>query len=128
MDDAELGRLEALAAAAPLGPWELDGYCRCCGLSSETGICPNAHSVVTARGEILATENRHCGVGAFIAAAREAVPALCAEVRRLRADAARLVEALRSLYDEQNGPPLLGRHEKSWNAAMAAAKALLDEF
>ena len=35
-----------------------------------------------------------------------------------------LVEALQSLYDEQNGPPLI-RYEKHWNAAMMKAEAAL---
>ena len=36
-------------------------------------------------------------------------------------------EALRSLYDEQNGPPLLNR-EAQWQAAMDEALALLAEL
>ena len=38
----------------------------------------------------------------------------------------RLGEALRSLYDEQNGPPLLNR-ETQWQAAMDEALVLLKE-
>jgi hypothetical protein len=54
-------------------------------MGSENGICPNSMSVVTARGVIIATESKHRNVGKFIAAAREDVPALLAEVERLRA-------------------------------------------
>lgn len=45
---------------------------------------------------------------------------------RLHAAARDLCEALRLLYDAQNGPPLLApRHVEFWNAAMAAAKTAL---
>jgi len=39
--------------------------------------------------------------------------------------AKKLAEALESLEAEQNGPPLLGRHELRWNEAMAKTKAAL---
>jgi hypothetical protein len=44
----------------------------------------------------------------------------------LEAENAKLKEALQSLYDEQNGPPLI-RHKESWQAAMDEAGALLRE-
>ena len=36
-----------------------------------------------------------------------------------------LLEALEALVAEQNGPPLLGRHEASWREAMAKAEAAI---
>lgn len=45
---------------------------------------------------------------------------------RLIAAAPDLLDALQSLYDSQNGPPLLApRHVEFWNKAMAAAKAAI---
>ena len=40
---------------------------------------------------------------------------------------ARLLVALRNLYDEQNGPPLI-LHRKTWQAAYDNAAALLKEL
>lgn len=37
-----------------------------------------------------------------------------------------LADALRNLYDQQNGPPLI-RHEKKWQAAMDQAKKMLTQ-
>jgi len=45
---------------------------------------------------------------------------LCERVKKL-------TDALQELYDCQNGPPLLGRHEKAWNEAMAIAGKILME-
>jgi hypothetical protein len=42
-------------------------------------------------------------------------------------DVQELVEALRDLLDEQNGPPLL-RYEKQWQAAVDAARAALAKW
>ena len=36
-----------------------------------------------------------------------------------------LLEALESLLDAQNGPPLLGRHEADWQKTMDAARAAI---
>lgn len=44
---------------------------------------------------------------------------------RLIAAAPDLLEALEALVAEQNGPPLLGRHEASWREAMAKAEAAI---
>lgn len=43
-----------------------------------------------------------------------------AEIERLR-------EALQSLLDVQNGPPLLGRYAEEWQAAVDQARAALGE-
>ncbi len=51
---------------------------------------------------------------------------LCTEVDQLQAENKKLYEALQSLCDEQNGPPLL-RHKKSWQAAMDEADRLLSK-
>ena len=52
---------------------------------------------------------------------------LLVEVDRLRAELARALDALRDLYDEQNGPPLEHpRHKASWQAAMDKANKLLE--
>lgn len=46
------------------------------------------------------------------------------KIIELRADNARLREALQELYDYQNGPPLI-KWEDEWNAAMKKALAAL---
>lgn len=38
---------------------------------------------------------------------------------------AELLDALEALVAEQNGPPLLGRHERAWREAMAKAEAAI---
>lgn len=74
MTDEELARLEALAQAATPGPWERRFH--------------DQNEVETRDGIRVATFNearRDTWHNArFIAAARDAVPALVAEVRRLR--------------------------------------------
>ena len=46
---------------------------------------------------------------------------------RLIGENERLLVALRNLYDEQNGPPLI-LHRKTWQAAYDNAAALLKEL
>lgn len=65
------------------------------------------------------------------AANRNDVARLAAELMEANHENERLTfilnlqrEALQSLYDEQNGPPLI-RYEKHWNAAMMKAEAAL---
>jgi hypothetical protein len=75
MNPTDLDELERLAAAATPGPWE--------------AIRPRINIRIMA-GDRYVLESGPCGVrteedGQFIAAARAAVPALIAEVRRLRA-------------------------------------------
>jgi hypothetical protein len=70
---ADLDRLEALAAAATLGPWS---------------AIPSRHHtwhVLDGYGMVLVEDLFSGDDAALIAAAREAVPTLVAEVRRLRA-------------------------------------------
>ena len=47
-----------------------------------------------------------------------------ATIERLQAENSQLREALESLLDEQNGPPLI-RHAASWQAAVDRAMAIL---
>jgi hypothetical protein len=72
MTDEELDRLEALAKAATQGPWTVDDH--------ESAEHVHGPGPVPA-----ATAIRHEDA-AFIAASRDAVPRLVAEVRRLRAE------------------------------------------
>jgi hypothetical protein len=49
------------------------------------------------------------------------------EIERLRAISAKLQDALQSLYDWQNGPPLLSpKWKDGWGTAMMAAEAALN--
>lgn len=52
---------------------------------------------------------------------------LACQCEREAADKQRAVEALRALYDEQNGPPLLSRKE-AWRAVMQEAQEVLEEL
>jgi hypothetical protein len=70
MTDAELTELEALCHAATPGPWECDIF----GIPGVATKAPNRY-----RSKHIDELNF-----AFIAAARTAVPALIAEVRKLR--------------------------------------------
>ena len=77
MTDADLENLEALAAAATPGPWEATGP-----------VEDPVDSIVDSDSGLVASTEESARPGedtAFIAAARDAVPALIAEVRRLRA-------------------------------------------
>jgi hypothetical protein len=88
-DEEALARLEQLAAAAMPGPWVASD-----GLVEADG-CRVAD---VGWGDVPGAEAGHNGE--FIAAAREAVPALCAEVRRLRAEN----EKLRAVVGEDSYP------------------------
>lgn len=87
MTDEELNRLEALAAAATPGPWRLPG-----GKSYVMPSHGEPYKVAQLGGTrdspgLIAREDDRLHHDAeFIAAARGAVPALVAEVRRLRAE------------------------------------------
>ena len=58
------------------------------------------------------------------AANRNDVARMAAELMEANHENERLKEALQSLYDEQNGPPLI-RYQKSWEAAMDKAEQAL---
>lgn len=78
MTDGELARLQELADAATAGPWTAAATVDEYGQRLHTvDVLP-----LTTFGEIELND------AAFIAASREAVPALIAEVRRLRAEVA----------------------------------------
>lgn len=121
MTQDELDRLEALANAATPGPWVANG-----GVPEQVIHCPTKrhpnrttfHSIVWltqtdyASGEYYA--DMMDGDAQFIAAARDAVPALVAEVRRLRG----LVEAAyREGYD--NGYVTDPWQDQSWDGSDA---------
>ncbi len=87
MTDEELDRLQALADAATPGEWQAS--------SVIAGMVTEEHSGWIAhcpRGSYKETEQLAVQDAAFIAAARAAVPALIAEVRRLRQQLAGSVE------------------------------------
>jgi hypothetical protein len=87
--DDDLSRWEALASAATPGPWTTDDAPRLQG-SVNAGL----HQVAAAMGQAAMHDHRadtaevQRANAAFIAAARAAVPDLCAEVRRLRQEVA----------------------------------------
>lgn len=86
MTDGELDRLQALADAATAGPWEYHDR----GTNYDWDVtgprCLDLSGYV--KGMFWNRED-----AAFIAASREAVPALIAEVRRLREENARSMDA-----------------------------------
>jgi hypothetical protein len=95
MDEARLTALEELAVAASPGPWEFNSYSTVVSVPQaqdyvrleQTGWdqLPEFHVcyVPSHRGDTATAQGARDA--AFIAAAREAVPELVAEVRRLRA-------------------------------------------
>lgn len=94
---ALLDKLEALAAAATLGPWETDRHGAHIhgrspaernrfGLDARVAI----GLMMMARNEAWVPNPEREANAAFVAASREAVPALCAATRRLLAENARL--------------------------------------
>ena len=86
LTDAELDRLEGLHAAATPGPWESDVW-------GDVTVCPPGEHIVIAE----APGNQvHAGL---IVAARNALPALLAEVREHRAREAARRAALDALVD-----------------------------
>lgn len=129
--DEKLAELEALAMAATPGPRR----------ALPNPDWPGGVWAITANPEHNWIQAINAGLAKaaskknalFIAATDpDAVLSLVAEVKRLRAElaaeratVATLREALEDLHAEQNGPPLLGRHEASWREAMAKAKAAI---
>lgn len=95
MTDAELDEIEARAAKATQGPWAVrKGYHRDTGLSVEF-VCSRVLGV-----DLYSDEGSSACDDAFVTAARTDVPALVAEVRRLRAA---MTKASRELKDEAPG-------------------------
>lgn len=102
----DLDHLESLAAAATEGPWRVTT-----GLLEGRGplrvmVEDPRHVLADERmGYLVATTGKASNSdsapdAAFIAAARTAVPALCAEVRRLREDKQTAEETVGHLRDE----------------------------
>lgn len=99
MSDIDLDRLDALAAAATPGPWQEDGPWwsnHVSGWVITTGADRNAVAYQPLGWDRLPTS---AADAAFIAAARDAVPALVAEVRRLREENAGLKNSVRAWAD-----------------------------
>jgi len=91
MSELDLDAIEARAKAATPGPWEYDG----CSVT-DWGVTAS-HTITmewmpNGRGD--GTNERESPDGQFIAHAREDVPALIAELRRLREENARLKDRI----------------------------------
>ena len=116
----QLDEIDARAAAAAPGPWERhhvyvyvggpDGYGNVCAFGE-----PRASTTVgyTPLGYGSPDLDRQAANATFVAHAREDVPALVAEVRRLRARVAELEE---SLEDYRNA----GRERGGWERGATA--------
>lgn len=85
----DIEKLRALLAAATPGPWKASIYYDD-GQPSGVDVESESGSVCDVRGRQLATED-----AAFIAASRDALPALLAEVERLRARKAEMCSCVR---------------------------------
>jgi len=90
MTDEELARIEALANAAAPGPWEIRTHDELYAVKGQAGWVASMDAD---------TSSADAANAFFIAAARDAVPALVAEVRRLRAAAAVAMDAMRDEPD-----------------------------
>lgn len=81
MTDEELDRLDALAQAATPGPWEVKAKSGIRPVGRTQNVAATYLQVAEGGGTLYPfAEN-----AAFIAASRTAIPALIAEIRRLRA-------------------------------------------
>lgn len=104
LTDADLERIEAEANAIPSGPWHECGAGRggCeCGLVWADGLDAVVARVET-EGDISWTKEDITAIARFIAASRTNVPALVAEVRRLKralTDALEGLEEMRPYVD-----------------------------
>ncbi len=110
MTDALLQAIENRAAAASSGPWGRDGV-RVVMLAWD-----GSHGDLVCRTE----EDPRGADGDFIAAAREDVPALLAEVERLRGVVAQFVEAAEHALADRRTQPIT---ETLLSVALKAAKA-----
>lgn len=93
--DEELARIEALCDAATPGPWIE------CVETSRDGLFQFSGIVSDAAREHIAGSVNTAGDSAFIAESRAAVPALVAEVRRLRAELAEAQAAIKAAMEEK---------------------------
>ena len=82
MTQAELDALKALADAATPGPWEVEQHSGilCNGTPSTCAVLSSSECDMASFGD----SEQALADAAFVAAARAAVPALIAEVERLR--------------------------------------------
>lgn len=98
MTPAELDAIEARAKAASAGPWTYCGCGKCAQVSMEKGpivmVGIGARDVSYTCGEGVDDASRLLNAE-FCAHARQDIPALVAEVRRLQAEDARLRSILR---------------------------------
>jgi hypothetical protein len=85
MTDEELARIEALANAATPGPWEVRAHDDLFAVKGQSGWVASMDADTSAA---------DASNSEFIAAARDAVPALVAEVKRFRALLVRAAEEL----------------------------------
>lgn len=96
LTDVEIQALQALADKATKGPWHScygygEGFG---GVASKTGAMLDFRQPAALSDTVVDAN--------FIAASREATPALCAEVLALRAEVARMREALKPFAEKAN--------------------------
>jgi hypothetical protein len=89
MTDEELARIEALANAATPGPWEVRAHDDLFAVKGQSGWVASMDADTSAA---------DASNSEFIAAARDAVPALVAEVKRLR----RIESLARDVLDDDS--------------------------
>lgn len=117
MTNEELAAIEQRAAAATKGPWYVSGGDV---MSEHRDEIPYGSVVCETgfTGMVAATENTYSSDADFIAAARADVPALLAEVRRLRAEVERRTREHAALIETAQGALAT---ERSFRRAIARA-------
>ena len=115
MTDAELAAIEARCRAATPGPWM---FAPLVNVDSPSGEVVGIDWTTCDTADLLLRD----ADGAFIAHARTDVPDLCAEVRRLTAENARLREGMMEALTE--GARLTGEVARLSSALDAAARVV----